>query len=93
MEKNKTSKKALGGLINDSMRDAIKTLELPKTTKKIDKLIARNSKKLAVMFSEMMKREEKKKRKAERFLESSVNGKVKKSNKTKGVKLTTAANS
>ena len=63
MEKTKTSKKALRGLIADSMKDAIETLELPKPTKKVNKLLQRNSKKLASLFADMIRRENKKKKK------------------------------
>ncbi len=59
MENNKTSKKALRGLINDSMRGAIAGLELPEPGKKVKKLLSRNSKKLAEVFADMLKREEK----------------------------------
>jgi len=78
MENNKTSKKALKGLINDSMRGAIEGLELPKPSKKVKKLLSRNSKKLAEVFADMLKREEKKKKKAEKFMEGAVKGKTKK---------------
>lgn len=83
MDKNKTSKKALRGLINDSMRGAIEGLELPQPSKKVKKLLSRNSKKLADIFTDMLKREEKKKKKAEKFMEDSVKGTAKKEKKAK----------
>ena len=64
MEKLKTSKKALRILIADSMKEAIGTLELPQPTKKVNKLLQRNSKKLASVFADMIRRENKKKKKA-----------------------------
>jgi hypothetical protein len=70
MEKLKTNKKALKGLINDSMRDAIGRLELPEPSKKVKKLLYRNAKKLASVYADMLKREEKKKRKAEKAVEA-----------------------
>ena len=66
MEKSKTNKKALKGLINDSMRDAIGRLELPEPSKKVKKLLNRNVKKLASVYADILKREEKKKRKADK---------------------------
>ena len=91
METNKTSKKALRGLINDSMREALSGLELPAPTKKIKKLLNRNSKKLASIFADMLKREQKKQKKATQFMEDSVNGKEKKGKKSKKVKEAVAA--
>ena len=78
MEKTKKSKKALKSLINDSMREAISSLELPKAGKKVKKLLSRNSKKLATIYADILKREQKKQKKAEKFMEDSVKGKGKK---------------
>lgn len=83
MEKNKTSKKALRGLINDSIEEALANLELPKSGKKVKKVLKRNSKKLAEIFANVIKREDRKKKKAEKFMEDSGKGK---SGKRKGVK-------
>ena len=71
MEKKKTSKKALRGLIKDSMVEALTNLELPKPGKKVKKLLQRNSKKLAEIFANVIKREDKKKKKAGKFMEDS----------------------
>lgn len=87
MEKNSTSKKALRGLINDSMEEALKNLELPQPGKKVKKLIRRNSKKLAEMFANVIKREDKKKKKSEKFMEDAAKGKSKKNKSKKSVKL------
>jgi hypothetical protein len=87
MENKKISKKALRSLINDSMQEAIAKLELPESGKKVKKLLHRNSKKLANLFAHTIKREDKKKRKAEKFMEDAVKGKSKKSKKSKEVKL------
>ena len=87
MEKSKTSKKALRGLINDSMQEALKNLELPEPGKKAKKLIRNNSRKLATIFADAMKREDKKKRKAAKFMERSVKGKAAKPKKTREVEL------
>jgi len=81
MEKTKTSKKALRSLIADSMKDAIGTLELPQPTKKVNKLLQRNSKKLASLFADMIRRENKKKKKAEKFMEDAGKSKSKKDGK------------
>lgn len=71
MENKKTSKKALRGLIKDSMEEALTNLELPKPGKKVKKLLQRNSKKLAEIFANVIKREDKKKKKAGKFMEDS----------------------
>jgi hypothetical protein len=83
MEKTKTSKKALRSLINDSMRSAIGHLELPEPSKKVKKLLDRNAKKLASVYADMLKREHRKKMKAEKFMEAAVKGKSGKSKKSK----------
>lgn len=72
MEKTKPSKKALKGLISDSMRDAIGHLELPEPSKKVKKLLNRNAKKLAALYAHAIKRENKKKKHAEKFMEDAV---------------------
>lgn len=77
MEKVKTSKKALRGLISDSIQEALKSLQLPDPGKKVKKVLSRNSKKLAAIFSDVIKKEDKKKRKAARFMENAVKGKSK----------------
>jgi hypothetical protein len=87
MEKAKTSKKALRGLINDSMKEALRNLELPEPDKKAKKLIRNNSKKLASIFADVMKRQDKKKRKAAKFMENAVKGKSAKGKKGKPITL------
>lgn len=87
MENEKHSKKALRSLINDSMQEAITRLELPAPTKKIKKLISGNAKKLASIYADKIKREEKKKKKAERFMLEAVNGDAKKKKKVKVKKI------
>jgi hypothetical protein len=77
MDNQKTSKKALRGLISESMQEAIRTLELPEPGKKVKKLLDRNAKRLASVYSHILKRQDKKKRKAEKFMEDAVNGKKK----------------
>jgi hypothetical protein len=83
METQKRSKKVLRNLINDSMREAISSLQLPEPSTKVKKLLNRSSKKLAVVYSEMLKKEEKKKRKAEKLLKTAVNGEGRKKRKHK----------
>jgi hypothetical protein len=68
MEKMKVSKKALKSLLNDSLRDAIGRLELPQPTKKLDKLISKSSKKLASEFADILKKQNKKTKQAEKSL-------------------------
>ncbi|HTJ50741.1 MAG TPA: hypothetical protein VL443_14865 [Cyclobacteriaceae bacterium] len=88
MEKNKTSKRALRGLINDSVNEALGKLELPKASKKVKKAISKNSKKLATMFADIIKRETKKKARTEKtltYVEDVLKGK-KKDKKKKAVK-------
>ena len=83
MENQKTSKKALRHLIEGYMQDVMKSLALPEPDKKVKKELHRNSKKLAVIFSDVIKREEKKKRKASRSLENAAKSKVGRKDKTK----------
>jgi hypothetical protein len=68
METNKVSKKALQSLLNDSMQSAIGHLELPKPSKKVKKLLDKSSKKLAAEFADILKRENRKAKKAEKAL-------------------------
>jgi len=68
------------------MKEAIGTLELPRPTKKVNKLLQRNSKKLASVFADMIRRENKKKQKAEKFMED-AGKKSKKEKKSKQVKF------
>lgn len=89
MEETKTSKKALRGLINDSMQEALNSLELPQPGKKAKKLLRNNSKKLAAIFANVMKRQEKKKRKAAKFMEKAVTGKSRKNKKSNGAVIET----
>jgi hypothetical protein len=65
MEKKKVSRKALESLLNDSMREAIGQLELPKASKKVKKLISKSSRKLASEFATILKKQNKKNRAAE----------------------------
>lgn len=81
MENKKTSKKALRSLIGESMQEALKTLELPKAGKKVKKLLERNAKRLASVYADILKREDKRKKKAEKFMEDAVQGKGKKGKK------------
>ncbi|MEO7991651.1 MAG: hypothetical protein ABI663_19010 [Chryseolinea sp.] len=78
MEKTKTSKKALRGLINDSMQEVLANLELPAPSKKVKKLLHRNAKKIASVYADILKRGDKKKKKAEKFAEDKVKSKGKK---------------
>ena len=63
------------------MQEAIKGLQLPTPSKKVKKLLNRNAKKLAEVYADAIKRADKKKRKAEKFMEDAVKGKHKKSSK------------
>jgi hypothetical protein len=93
MEKTKTSKKALRTLINDSMQEVIGSLELPKASKKVKKLLQRNAKKIASIYADILKREDKKKKRSEKFAEDKVkskNKKVKNLKVSKKQKLETA---
>jgi len=66
MEQTKISKKALKSLLNDSLRDALGHLELPKPTKKVKKLLNKSSRKLASEFVQILKKENRRARKAEK---------------------------
>jgi hypothetical protein len=86
MEKSKQSKKALRGLIEDSTREALSRLELPEATKKMNKLISRNAKKLAEAYAGILKRQDKKKKKIEKFIDEAVKGGRKNTKKNKNTK-------
>lgn len=86
MEQTKTSKKALRSLINDSMQEAITKLELPEPTKKVKKLLNRSAKRLANVYANAIKRESKKKKKVEKFMEDAVGGKINKKSKSKKIR-------
>jgi hypothetical protein len=81
MEKQKSSKKELKGLIHNTLQEAISRLPLPEPTKKVKKLLYRHAKKLATVYTDMMRREEKKKKKLEKAANSPVLKKVRKSKK------------
>jgi hypothetical protein len=90
MEKKKISKKALKNQLNDSMRDAIGKLELPKASKKVKKLISKSSKRMASEFAYLLKKQSKKNRKVEKsltYVEDVLKGKGKKAKKSKEVNL------
>ncbi len=82
MENQKTSKKALRSLISESMQEALRSLELPEPSKKVKKLLDRNSKRLADVYAHILKRENKKKKKAEKFMEDAVGKKKQKKAKS-----------
>ncbi|HEY0744234.1 MAG TPA: hypothetical protein VGD40_22360 [Chryseosolibacter sp.] len=84
MEKVKVSKKALKSLLNDSMNTAIGSLELPKPSKKVKKLLDRSSKKLASEFKRILKKENSKSKKAEKdlaYVDDVLKGKKPKKNR------------
>ena len=88
MEKTKSTKKYLKELISNAVIEAISKLELPKPTRKIKKLVSRNSKKLAEAFSDIQKRDLKKKQKVEKSLlevEAVLKGKKKPGKKKKAL--------
>jgi hypothetical protein len=57
LEKKKVSKKALRSLLKDSLQQSIGQLELPKPNKKVNKIISRSTRKMAVEFSHLLKKE------------------------------------
>lgn len=86
MENVKISRKALRSLVSDSMREAISKLDLPKSNKKVKKLIDKSSKKIASEFSQVLKKERKKNKKIEKsltYVEDVLTGKDKKGKKNK----------
>lgn len=86
MESKKTSKKDIRIQLKEAISKAVTNLALPAPTKKIKKLIERDSKKLATIYFDIIRREEKKKRKAEKFLGAAVNGTAKAVEKKKAKK-------
>jgi hypothetical protein len=83
----KKSKKELRSLIQESIKEAVKKLELPAPTKKMLKLVDRTSKKLAATYAEVLRKEDKKKKKAEKFLNEAIHGIEGKKKKAKGKKV------
>lgn len=66
------------------MRDAIGNLELPKPSKKVNKLIDRSSRKLAFAFVQILKKESRKARKSAKaltYVDDILNGKKAKKRK------------
>ena len=57
METKKVSKKALRSLLKDSLQQTIGHLELPKPNKRVKKIINRTTKKMAIEFSHLLKKE------------------------------------
>jgi len=57
MENKKVSKKALRSLLKDSLKQSISHLELPAPNKKVKKIISRSTKKMAIEFSHLLKKE------------------------------------
>lgn len=86
MEKTATSKRVLRGLISDSMQEVLGNLELPKPSKKVKKLLHRNAKKIASIYADILKREDKKKKKAAKFAEDKAQSKSKKNKSIKAHK-------
>lgn len=72
MEKKKVSKKALRSLLKDSVQQSIVSLELPQPNKKVKKIINRSTKKMAIEFSQLLKKEFKRSAKKSRTKESPV---------------------
>jgi hypothetical protein len=68
MENKKVSKKALNGLLHDSMLVAITQLELPKPTRRVKKLVDRSAKKLATVFADLLKKQKRKEKKEKKKL-------------------------
>jgi hypothetical protein len=86
METIKVSKKALKSLLTDSMREAIGNLELPKPTKKVNRLLEKSSKKLASEFAHLLKKNSRKAKKEEKsigYVENVLKGKKNKKAKLK----------
>ena len=55
--RRKVSKKALRHLLKDSVQQSIVTLELPEPNKKVKKIISRSARKMANIFSHLLKKE------------------------------------
>ena len=72
MEKKKVSKKALRSLLKDSVQQSIISLELPQPNKKVKKIINRTAKKMAIEFSQLLKKEFKRSEKKSKTKESPI---------------------
>jgi len=74
-------------LISGTMAEAIAKLDLPAAGKKVKKILNRDAKKIAKLYAQDLKRKNKKRDKAAKFLDAAVKGKSKKTKKQKEVKL------
>lgn len=83
MENAKASRKELKSLIDQSLRTAIGTLALPKPSKKVDRVITKNSKKLASLYATLLKKDAKKQKIAKK---DATSAKAKKEQATKTLK-------
>ena len=68
------------------MQEVIGSLELPKPSKKVKKILQRNAKKIASIYADILKRADKKKKKSEKFAEDKIKSNGKKSKPTKASK-------
>lgn len=85
MEKTKTTRKTIATQIAASIGKTVEGIDKAKQGKKLKKLIARASKKIADRVAEQLKRGEKKQRKSKKSmetLEGALAGKSKKSKKS-----------
>jgi hypothetical protein len=84
MEKKKVFKKALKSLLSDAMHQALGQLELHEPSKKLLKFIDKGSKKMAVEFSEILKKESRRVLDLEKsltYVEDVLNGRAEKKSK------------
>jgi Ethanolamine utilization protein EutJ (predicted chaperonin) len=86
MEKVKINKKDIAVLISESVNNTVGSIDKAKGGKKLKKLIARSSKKIAGRVAEQIKRDDKKSQRASKSLkkvEKVLNGESKKEKKVK----------
>jgi hypothetical protein len=65
-------------LLSNTIREAVSNLQLPEPSKKVQKIIDRSSKRLACAYKDVLKKEEKKRKKAEKALHAGMDGESKK---------------
>lgn len=72
MNVEKTSKKVLKDRLTDAFLNSLANLDLPQPSKKIRKAVAKQSKEVAAIYSDILKKEAKKQKKAEKLMNKAL---------------------
>ncbi len=74
MNAEKTSKKVLKNKLTEVFLNSLTSLDLPQPSKKIRKVVAKQSKEVAAIYSDILKKEARKQRKAEKLMNKALSG-------------------